>query len=60
MTAKTVHQHGRRLTRERLLVLTRVYHSAKYAADAIGSTPSTVEAAAARYGLKFRRKGISL
>jgi len=57
---KPVRQHdGRRLTltRERLLLLTRVYHSAKYAADAIGANPATVEAAAARFGLKFREKG---
>jgi len=57
MSFKAKHIHEKRLTRERLVLLTRVYHSAKYAAEAIGSTTSTVEKAAARYGLKFRRKG---
>ena len=42
------------LTRERLKLLTRVYHSSHYASVATGFKASSITRAAKRFGLRFR------
>jgi len=42
------------LTRERMELLTRIYHSASYASEATGCAPNNLTRAARRYGLEFR------
>jgi hypothetical protein len=44
------------LTKDRLTLLTRIYHSAAYAGEATGIAPNSLTRAASRFGLKFRMK----
>ena len=44
------------LTRSRMIKLTRIYHNARFAAEAVGVNRGSMNRAARRYGLSFRRK----
>lgn len=44
------------LTEERMLRLVRMYHTARYAADATGCNLGSINRACRRYGLRFRHQ----
>ncbi len=46
---------GSGLTRERMELLTRIYHSSTYAQEATGINSGSLNRAAKRFGLSFRQ-----
>lgn len=46
---------GSGLTRERMELLTRIYHTSTYAREATGVSEDALNRAARRYGLSFRQ-----